>query len=74
MIYFRFKTFTTSYYFPTLQTHQQYMYGLYSAYGSKLSKIYWNTFKKYNIVRTAFSLPSGQGCRWYQLFDGIQYG
>lgn len=52
MIYFRFKTFTTSYYFPTLQTHQQYMYGLYSAYGSKLSKIYWNTFKKYNIVRS----------------------
>lgn len=51
MIYFRFKTFTTSYYFPTIQAHQQYMYGLYSAYGGKLSKIYWNLFKKYNIVK-----------------------
>lgn len=51
MNYFRFKTFTTSYYFPALQAHQQYMYGLYSAYGGKLSKIYWNLFKKCNIVR-----------------------
>ncbi len=59
MTYFRFKTFTTSYYFPTLQTHQQYMYGLYSAYGSKLSKIYWNTFKKYNIA-----LAHGDFCPW----------
>lgn len=27
------------------------MYGLYSAYGGKLSKIYWNLFKKFSIVR-----------------------
>lgn len=51
MTYFRFKTFTTSYYFPKLNTDQQYMYGLYSAYGGKLSKLYWSWFKKYSIVR-----------------------
>lgn len=27
------------------------MYGLYSAYGGKLSKLYWSWFKKYSIVR-----------------------
>lgn len=58
MIYFRFKTFTTSYYFPILQIHQQYMYGLYSSYGGKLSKIYWDLFKKYNIVRTLTAVDS----------------
>ena len=40
MLYYRFKTFTTSYYFPRLSKEQKFMYGLYSAYGGKLSKIY----------------------------------
>lgn len=51
MLYYRFKTFTTSYYFPKLIKSNEYMYGLYSAYGGKLSKIYWNLFKKFSIVR-----------------------
>lgn len=51
MKYYRFKTFTTSYYFPSLNKEQQYMYGLYSAYGSKLSKIYWSLFKKWRMIR-----------------------
>lgn len=51
MRYYRFKTFTTSYYFPKLTKGKVYMYGLYSAYGGKLSKIYWNLFKKFSIVR-----------------------
>ena len=60
MTYFRFKTFTPSYYFPTLQAHQQYMYGLYSAYGGKLSKIYWTLFKKCSIVRVLTAVNEEQ--------------
>lgn len=33
MKFYRFKTFTTSYYFPRLDAGHQYMYGLYSPYG-----------------------------------------
>lgn len=51
MKFYRFKTFTTSYYFPDLYKSQQFMYGLYSAYGGRLSKIYWLLFKKYKLVR-----------------------
>ena len=51
MKYYRFRTFTTSYYFPKLSPNQQYMYGLYSAYGSWLAKTYWNLFKKCAFVR-----------------------
>ena len=48
----RFKTFTTSYYFPiNLTKDLHYMYGLYSAYGGRLSKIYWALYKKYKLVR-----------------------
>ena len=52
MNYYRFKTFTTSYYFPVLNNDQQYMYGLYSPYGGKLSRIYWWLFKNCNLVRS----------------------
>lgn len=56
MSYFRFKTFTTSYYFPNLSKDRTYMYGLYSAYGGKLSKIYWSLFKKCYFVRQLTSV------------------
>lgn len=52
MKYYRFKTFTTSYYFPKLNNDQQFMYGLYSPYGGKLSKIYWCLFRKSRLVRS----------------------
>jgi hypothetical protein len=48
---YKFKTFTTSYYFPSLSKNQQYMYGLYSAYGGRIAKIYWWLFKNSKIVR-----------------------
>ena len=51
MKYFRFKTFTTSYYFPQLNTDQRYMYGLYCPYGGKLSRLYWWLFRKNRLVR-----------------------
>lgn len=51
MKYYRFRTFTTSYYFPELSPDKQYMYGLYSAYGGRLAKTYWDLFKKWAFVR-----------------------
>lgn len=56
MKYYRFKTFTTSYFFPKLNKDQQYMYGLYSPYGGRLSRLYWTLFKKCSIVRTLTSV------------------
>ena len=51
MKYYRFKTFTTSYFFPDLAKDQQYMYGLYSPYGGRLSQIYWYLFRNCKMVR-----------------------
>ena len=56
MKYYRFKTFTTSYYFPHLDSSLQYMYGLYSPYGGRLSKIYWWLFQHSSFVRSLTSV------------------
>lgn len=56
MRYFRFKTFTTSYYFPNLTKDKEYMYGLYSAYGGRLSKTYWSLFRKFSFIRMLTSV------------------
>ena len=56
MKYYRFKTFTTSYFFPKLNKDQQYMYGLYSPYGGRLSRLYWTLFKKCSIVSALTSV------------------
>lgn len=53
---YRFKTFTTSYYFPHLDSSLQYMYGLYSPYGGRLSKIYWWLFRHSSFVRSLTSV------------------
>lgn len=53
---YRFKTFTTSYYFPRLDSSLQYMYGLYSPYGGRLSKIYWWLFQHSSVVRSLTSV------------------
>lgn len=53
---YRFKTFTTSYYFPHLDSSLQYMYGLYSPYGGRLSKIYWWLFQHSSVVRALTSV------------------
>ena len=53
---YRFKTFTTSYYFPHLDSSLQYMYGLYSPYGGRLSKIYWWLFQHSSVVRSLTSV------------------
>lgn len=57
---YRFKTFTTSYYFPHLDTTLQYMYGLYSPYGGRLSKIYWWLFRHVRMVRMLSGVNENQ--------------
>lgn len=60
MKYFRFKTFTTSYYFPKLSSSFLYMYGLYSPYGGMLSKIYWALFRNIRLVRLLSSVDESK--------------
>lgn len=60
MKYFRFRTFTTSYYFPKLSSPFLYMYGLYSPYGGILSKIYWSLFRNISLVRLLSSVDENK--------------
>lgn len=60
MMYYRFKTFTTSYYFPRLDVKLQYMYGLYSPYGGRLSKIYWWLFRHVKAVRRMSAIDENE--------------
>ena len=48
---YRFRTYTTSYYFPKTTKETKFFYGLYSPFGGILSKIYWFLFKNISIVR-----------------------
>lgn len=48
---YRYKTFRTSYYFPQMTENLRYMYGLYAAYGSRLSRAYWWLFRHCGVVR-----------------------
>lgn len=56
MRYYRFSTFTTSYYFPEVDTSTSFLYGLYSAYGNKLSRWYWRKFQQSRFVRSMTSV------------------
>ena len=52
MKFYKFRTFTTSYYFPRVTKETRFLYGLYSPFGGLLSKIYWFLFKNIGIVRS----------------------
>ena len=58
MSLYRFKTFTTQYFFPEINSGEEYLYGLYSPFGGKLSRVYWYLFRKLRLVRgmTAVSI------------------
>lgn len=60
MHYYRFKTFTTSYYFPETGRDKKFLYGLYSPYGGKLSKLYWYLFTHYSFVRKLSAVNESQ--------------
>ncbi|MBR5476275.1 MAG: phosphotransferase [Bacteroidaceae bacterium] len=57
---YRFKTFTTTYYFPRTTKETKLLYGLYSPFGGILSKIYWTLFQKSNIIRSIRSVDSNK--------------
>lgn len=48
---YKFRTFTTSYYFPNITKETRFLYGLYSPFGGILSRIYWFLFKNFRLVR-----------------------
>ncbi len=48
---YKFRTFTTSYYFPKVKKETTFLYGLYSPFGGILSRTYWYLFKRCHIVR-----------------------
>lgn len=48
---YRFKTFRTSYYFPSLTKERKFLYGLYTPFGGGLAKKYWNAFCGCSLVR-----------------------
>ena len=48
---YKFRTFTTSYYFPNVTKETRFLYGLYSPFGGILSKVYWALFKNFKLVR-----------------------
>lgn len=56
MRYYRFSTFTTSYYFSPEAAKYPFLYGLYSPYGGKLSRWYWRKFKQSRFVRSITSV------------------
>ena len=60
MMYYRFSTFTTSYYFPEITEETQFLYGLYSPYGGKLSRYYWRKFQQSPFVRSLTSINEQQ--------------
>lgn len=72
MKYYRFKTHTTSYYFPELKKNQSYMYGLYSAYGSKIVKLYWWVFKNCFLVRTLHTVNEKNFTFPYELIKTVE--
>lgn len=55
-MYYRFSTFTTSYYFPDIDSDTTFLYGLYSAYGNTLSRWYWRKFQQSQFVKSLTSV------------------
>lgn len=52
MILYQFKTFRTSYFFPSPKKEYKFLYNLYTPYGGKLSKFYWWLFRHCYLVRS----------------------
>lgn len=48
---YRFKTFRTSYYFPSLTEDCKFLYGLYTPFGGGLAKKYWDAFCSCGLIR-----------------------
>ena len=51
MIFYKFKTYTTSYFFPKLTKKSWFIYSLYGNYGGVVAKLYWWLFLHCSLVR-----------------------
>lgn len=51
MIFYRFKTKTTSYFFPKQTRKSRFIYSLYGNYGGVVAKLYWWLFLHCSLVR-----------------------
>lgn len=71
MTYYRFSTFTTSYYFPEITDETQFLYGLYSPYGGKLSRLYWQKFRQSAFVRKLTSVKEQRLPFPYSVIQGL---
>ena len=63
---YRFRTYTTSYYFPETIKEARFLYGLYSPFGGILSRIYWYLFKNIKIVRFLSVVDTDDVCFPYR--------
>ena len=63
---YRFRTYTTSYYFPETIKEARFLYGLYSPFGGILSRIYWYLFKNIKIVRCLSVVDTDDVCFPYR--------
>ena len=51
MFFYKFKTYTTSYFFPKLTKKSRFIYSLYGNYGGFVAKLYWWLFGHCSLVR-----------------------
>lgn len=58
MTLYRFKTRTTSYFFPKLTKKSRFIYSLYGNYGSVVAKLYWWLFLHCSLVRYLYRVES----------------
>ena len=68
---YKFSTFTTSYYFPKTTGETEFLYGLYSPFGGKLSKAYWYMFRHFQLVRNVSAVDTEQVDFPYKLIKEI---
>lgn len=82
MTLYRFKTRTTSYFFPKLTKKSRFIYSLYGNYGSVVAKLYWWLFLHCSLVRYLNRVESSsvqdfellQSLLGANSFFGINYG
>lgn len=48
---YHFKTFRTSYYFPSFNEDSRFLYGLYTPFGRGIAKVYWKLFCSCRLVQ-----------------------
>lgn len=58
MIYYKFRTLVTSYFFPQIDKNASFIYFLYGNYGNIIAKLYWWLFTHSSFIRTLTKVDS----------------